>query len=283
MLFLAQDQGLLQPDLVRLVETPSASASLRALANRTVDGAGLTLDEVLTARSRGLPLVVVVVVDVSMGADQVLLRPDPGNPYKSLRGLTIGFEPGATAAVMLQACLARQRLGMSEVRTLALAVDQHVEAYLQRKVDAVVSYEPFSGRLRDLGALPIFTSAEIPGRIVDTLAVRAEVLESHARQLRHLVAGHFAGLAFWQRESAGAAPVLAARLQLQPSQVVSTLAGIRLPDLSANRHWLLPDVQDAAAPRLAGVANDLMKVMVDAHLLPGLLELGDLMDGRFLP
>lgn len=54
-LFLARQHGWLDPTWVRLVETPTAYASLHLLRVRMVEAASLTLDEVLRARALGLP------------------------------------------------------------------------------------------------------------------------------------------------------------------------------------------------------------------------------------
>lgn len=67
LMFLAKEQGWLDPERVELVSTPFASSSLEALISGQVDAAALTLDEVLSARDRGLPLTVVLVFNVSAG------------------------------------------------------------------------------------------------------------------------------------------------------------------------------------------------------------------------
>jgi NitT/TauT family transport system substrate-binding protein len=281
MLFLARRRGYMQDQPLRLIETPSASASLRALANRTVEGAALTLDEVLTGRARGLPLVVVAVVDVSMGADVVLVRPGKAGPLKSLEGRTVGVEPSATGAVMLAAYLESQRLLFSQIHVMELAVDQHVNAYRNGLVDALVTYEPACTLLKGLGAQEVFSSAAIPGRIVDTLAMRKEVLQTQPDAVRQLVGSHFRALHDWRADPQTVAPLLAVRLQLPPDQVAGTFSHIDLPDVPANQAWL--GAPPISPPRLMPVAGELQQVMLRAALLPRLMDLSDLADARFLP
>lgn len=73
-LFLARREGWLDPQKVHLAEVPSNTSSMHALAAGIVQGAALTLDEVLRARAGGLPLSIVLVFDVSAGADMLLAR-----------------------------------------------------------------------------------------------------------------------------------------------------------------------------------------------------------------
>jgi NitT/TauT family transport system substrate-binding protein len=58
------------------LELLSNSDSLQALAAGTVDGAGLTLDEAIGARAAGLDMKIVLVFDISTGADVLLARPE---------------------------------------------------------------------------------------------------------------------------------------------------------------------------------------------------------------
>ncbi len=74
-LYLARELGYFDPRTVRLVEMGSSTEVLHELRNGTIDGAALTLDEALSAVAEGLPLVVVLVMDISAGADALVARP----------------------------------------------------------------------------------------------------------------------------------------------------------------------------------------------------------------
>jgi NitT/TauT family transport system substrate-binding protein len=279
LLYLARDQGYL-PAAVQLVETPSSSASLRSLANGTLDGAALTLDEVITARSRGLNLKVVTVVDVSLGADVVLAREGITQPQQ-LRGRRVGVEPSATAAVMLDAFLRVNGMDLTELKLVELTVDEHVAAYRSRRVDAVVTYAPASNLLRRDGAVQLFSSAQVPGRIVDVLAVKADRLDACAQGLRTLVDGHFKALAGWRADPAPALASMAPSLHIEPAELAAVLTELELPDLAANHRWLAAD-----GGRLNESALMLAKVMRAAGLLPERADgpdLSHLVDDHFLP
>ena len=75
-LFMAEREGWLDKTRVRLIESHTAADSIAALKSGAVDGAGLTLDEVLRARAEGVPISVIFVCDISAGADVVLARPE---------------------------------------------------------------------------------------------------------------------------------------------------------------------------------------------------------------
>lgn len=59
-LSLAAREGWLDSNLVKLRPTGSATESLRLLEQDQVEGAAITLDEVLLGRAQGIPLTVVM-------------------------------------------------------------------------------------------------------------------------------------------------------------------------------------------------------------------------------
>jgi NitT/TauT family transport system substrate-binding protein len=260
-MFLVEELGLMPPGRLRMVEMPTASASLRALAAGTLDGAGLTLDEVLSARARGLMLRAVAVLDVSNGADVLLGRPGL-DTLAALRGQRVGVEQTATGALMLDAALGQAGLRPSDVRQVPLAFTEHAQALRGHQVDAVVTFEPVRSQLLAEGARLLFSSTEVPGLIVDVLAVRPDLQAGQAATLRALVAGSLQASAALQRDPAALATRLAPRLRLSPAAVREAFGQLELPDLAANRRWLA-----GPAPALQASAARLMTVMQRAALL----------------
>lgn len=277
LIFLARALGLLAERDARLIETPSASANLRALGVNMLEGAALTLDEVLGAREQGMALSVVCVLDVSHGADALLAQAGIDGAPGALRGRTVGVEQTATGAVMLDAALRAGGLSPADVKIVHMPIDEHERSFRAGRVDAIVTYEPVKSRLQASGARVLFDSTRIPGRIMDVLALRQSVLDPQAEQVRRLVQAHFAGRAAWLAEPARHAEQLARRLQLQPAQVGDAFAGLQLPDRRAN----LEVFADAAA-RLREQASSLGAVMMTAGLLQRPPALDGLFDGRFL-
>jgi NitT/TauT family transport system substrate-binding protein len=277
LLHLAQALGHLPPDQVRLIETTSASASLRALSSGSMEGACLTLDEVLTARASGVDVVIVAVLDVSLGADAVVARAGLRS-RADLRGQRIGVEHSAVGAVMLDALLAASGLSLSDVQPRYVTIDQHEKALLTGEVDALVTYEPVKSRLLQAGAHELFSSAQVPGRIVDTLAIRRDVLRDHTDAVRALVHGHLVALQAWQTEPRRHAAFLAERLGLAPERVASAYAELDLPNAARNHEWMT----GAPAP-LETSARQLAAVMVRAGLLETAPAMGGLLSAAYLP
>lgn len=233
----AADSGQLSPQQIRLLRISSTTLVMRALSANMLDGACLTLDEVITALSEGIPLKVVAVLDVSRGADVVLGRGSVTS-LSRLAGKRIGVESSAVGAVMLDALLQKAGLQRDAVTVVPLLLDEHEAAFDRGDIDVLVTMEPQASRLRARGARQLFSSADIPGRIVDVLAVREQVL-AHSRQaVRALVDAHFAMLSRYRTQPQAARDYLAAQLGVPHAELSAIFNGMHLPDRSENQRWL---------------------------------------------
>jgi ABC-type nitrate/sulfonate/bicarbonate transport system substrate-binding protein len=164
-LHLAAKLGYFAPLPVTVHEMPSSSASLHAFRNRTVDAAALTLDETLLLAQDGIDLRIILILDVSNGADVLMARPEITQPA-DLRGRRIGVENTALGAYVLSRALEQAGLLPTEVQVVSLTVDRHEEAYLTGEVDAVVTFEPVRTKLLDRGARILFDSRRLPDEIL---------------------------------------------------------------------------------------------------------------------
>jgi len=279
LMYLAKELGWLDPQEVRLAPTTSATESIDALIAGNVDAAALTLDEVLSVRAQGIPLAVVMVFNVSAGADVVLVRPDAAQP-RGLKGLRVGYEQGAVGALMLQKALSHAGLGLEDIIAVDLPPSRHLAAWDSALVDAIVTYEPVASQLQAKGATVIFDSRQAPNLIVDVLAVRSDRLNwRHSDPLRTLLGAHFRALAHFQRNPQDAAYRMAPRLSLGANEVSAAFGGLVLPGLE-NNHRLL----GGETPLLLQSVAELSSLMRSRKLLPpGDSHLDHLIDDRFLP
>ncbi|MXR37093.1 ABC transporter substrate-binding protein [Craterilacuibacter sinensis] len=278
MLFVARHEGLLPADQINLIEVPSASDSLQLLAAGITDAATLTLDEVLRARATGLDLVVVMVFNISAGADVLLAREDIPHLHE-LKGLRIGVESSATGAVMLAGILQAAKLKTEDVDIIPLPVNDHENAWHKGQVDALISYPPVSTKLQRQGGHIVFDSSELPDTIFDVLAVRREALAQHENALRLLLRAHFAVLERLNQAQESVLAIMALRMHEQADAIAAIFSALVLPGPSDNLRLLNgePSLLTLAAHRLS-------RLMQDAGLLPATAGLTErLSNPRFLP
>jgi NitT/TauT family transport system substrate-binding protein len=260
-LYLARDLKYYDDSTVRMVEYSAATEVLRAYRNGAIDGAALTLDEVLLLAQDGEEPRIVAVLDYSNGADVVLARP-PIRDLAGLRGHRIAVENTALGAYMLERALDEAKLQPSDVTIVPTTEDEHESAYLSKRVDAVVTFEPVRSRLLKAGAVNVFDSSRIPGEIIDVLVVRRAYAENHPEQVQRLVEGWYRAVLYTDKAVADAAQRMAKRERISPHEFLRSLTGIRLSHLADNRVLL-----DGTKPGIIIPAERLAQTMWEKRLL----------------
>lgn len=269
---LAEQEGWYAPDQVQLMKTATLGESAQALAEGRVDGAALTLDEVLTLRADGVPVEAVLIINVSAGGDALLTRPGLGI-LADLAGKRIAVEHSSLGAVMLHHVLQAAGLAPDDVIIEWMQFD-HVAAWEQLAPDAILTYEPALTRLEAQGLVRLFDSREIPMRILDVLVVRTGTLQRQGGAVRELIAGHFRALDLWQRNPLDTGYRLAHLLGVQVEDVKRIFGGLDLPDDLYNRQYLSPP-----AIELTRAAREIAGIMMEADLLQRMPPL----EGLFRP
>jgi len=149
-----------------------------------------------------------------------------------------------------------------------LESNEHPAAFKQGLVDGAVTFDPYRTQMLGEGAQTLFDSSQIPGEIVDLLAVRESVLEKNPLAVQALLAGWFKALEYLEREPKDAAARMAVREQITGEQFLRALKGLRTPSRTDNLKMLA-----GATPSLVVSGRQLMTLMVQSKLLRSTLEI----------
>lgn len=261
-LYLARDLGYYDGLPLRLVELASTTQALDALRVGRLDIAALTLDETLLLAQEQADLSIIWVMNISAGADAVLARPGIQH-LEQLPGLRIGVEQTALGAYMLQALLTHAKLKARQVEIVPLPADEHLPAWRNGEVDALVTFDPMRQTLLEEGAQLLFDSRSLPGEVVDVLVARDAALACCGPQITQLLQGQSHALAHLQNHRTQALVRMARRPGVAPASVATALEGLILPDAAAN-HLLLTSTNEDG---LQHTLQKLSTLMVQRGLL----------------
>jgi NitT/TauT family transport system substrate-binding protein len=267
-LYLARELGKLDPATVQLVEYPSASEVLRAYRNQAIDGMVISLDELFGLAVDGLQPRIILVVDVSNGADVVVGRRGM-KTMRDLKGKSVAVESSALGAFVLSRALAVNGMQASDVNVVHLESNEQPSAFEKDQVDGAVTFDPYRGQFLRAGAKVLFDSSQIPGEIVDLLAVRSSVLQKQPRAVDALLAGWFGAIDYMKRDPKDAARRMGIRQQTSGEQFLEALNGLHIPSREENLRML-----GGTKPELAVTGDRLLTLMLDAKLLTNTLDIG---------
>lgn len=275
-LYLAKEINAYKED-IRMIEYPSTSEVLRAFKNRTVEAAALTLDEVVLLAESEVPVEIVLVLDISEGADVIMARPELKN-IQGLIGARVAVESTAVGAYTLSRALEIHNIDISQIILVNVENSSHKDAYTNNTADAVVTYEPVRTQLLNEGAIEIFNSTEIPGEIVDVLVVHKDFIDSHADELSDISQGWFKALAQMKEQPTRSFTFIASRMKITPEEAKESFIGLSLPSLDKNKTML-----SNSPNSLAKTFNRLTQHMKDSGLIRSSTKTKAILNPQFLP
>ncbi|MDH5716276.1 MAG: ABC transporter substrate-binding protein [Spirochaetia bacterium] len=222
---------------VRMIDFSSASEVLRSFENGNLEIAALTLDEVIYLHSKGYKPKIILIMDISNGADVVLAKPYIKKP-SDLIGKKIGVEYTALGAYFFARFLQENNITPEKITLVPSEVDSHESIYLENKVDAVITFEPIKTKLLSKGAVNIFDSSNIPGEIIDVLVTREDIYENNKEEIQNVVNVWHTSLDYIKKDFSGATKFMNSRLKLSEDELKKTYKEIILADKKINEEIL---------------------------------------------
>ncbi len=244
-LYLAEQKDLASRYRIdlRVEQFSSLQDQRRAFSNGAVDVIATTVPEAIAIcqeSPRRCP-VLVLVLDESTGADRVIAiraiqRPD------QLLGRRIGLEASVLGQYLLLSSFGRRPVSLEQM-TLVYDGPQALVSGLQAgDLDAIVTYAPHDLPLReDPRFHELFSSAALPGQVVDVLAVDPQFARRHPDAVRALVRTWWAAHAEVRRNPGPSLALMAGRQRMTAGQFLLTEEGLRYPGPEQQRWLLAPD------------------------------------------
>lgn len=270
--FVARDLGYFSSHDIQLYHFQSASETIRGFRNGVFDVVALTLDEALLLIQDGIDAQIFLVADVSYGGDVIIAQPGIDS-VEGLKGSTVGVESNALGAYILARALEIHNVPFDDVQLDHMSVDASEQAFIDKEINAVVTFEPFRSRLIRKGGVEVFSSLEMPNEIVDVLVVRRGFAEQNEDLMKVLVRGWFQAVSFIRENPDKAAAMIDGYLGLNPGEVHAAFDGMRLLDKNANIIMLSGTYPQRLRHSTAK--------LVDVMLRHGLIERTMSLDGVF--
>jgi NitT/TauT family transport system substrate-binding protein len=218
----------------------------------------------------------VTIQDISNGGDAIVAKPEI-KKLQDLKGRRVGVESTALGAFELSRALEQVGMTPKDVKIVSLLVSQDEQAFKQGSIDAIVTYEPTVSKLRAMGANLLFDSSQIPGEVLDILAMRESVVTKQPATAQALTTGWFRALDYLQKHPSDAARRMASHEGVTPLQFLKSLNSIRIPDVESNQKIL--GKTDAASIE---AVSRLAKFMGKKNLLKKSVDPTSVFDARLV-
>lgn len=275
--YLAQEQGYFAGANLRLAGYGSDSEVIKAFREHAVQVAAMPLGAALLLR-RDIPdLKIVLLLDVSNGADALLAQPGI-TTMQQLQGRSVGVDKSGQGAYFLSMALQSAGMQAGQVNSIALSGNEQEAAFRAHKVDAVVAAGAGRSRLLESGAKVLFDSSSVPGKIYDVLVVRDDEIGKYHGELMGLVRGWQRALEFIAAQPDQSTQSMATREKVTPAQFGKAMQGIELLGVQRNRDLMLGDT-----PAVGAAVDALQRFLLGQGLINMGADTSALLDTTLLP
>lgn len=225
-LYLAERQKLFKEQgvQVQVVQFSSLNDTRRAFERGQIEGFGATLVELLMSRQNSpRQAQVVYVPDYSNGGDLIIASRNIAS-VAALQGQKVAVEPGTLNTYVLSRALEKHNLRIDQVQLVALPQPEMLHALQTGQVQAVVTYPPFSVEMLKSDSLhALFNTREIPGEVLDILALDKQVIAERGDDVRAMLRAFEAAVAYAQANPEQAYAIMAEREGLPPEDFRSAV------------------------------------------------------------
>jgi NitT/TauT family transport system substrate-binding protein len=199
---------------IKIVQVNDYVESINQYTAGKLDGVTLAnMDALTIPAAGGKDTSAVIVGDYSNGNDGVLLK--GANTLGALKGRTVNLVELSVSHYLLARALETGGMAMTDVKTVNTADADIVGAFASADVTAAVAWNPQLSVMRaQPGASQVFSSADIPGEILDLLVVDTATLKANPDLGKALAGIWFDTVALMMRQDAEGKAARAAMAKL---------------------------------------------------------------------
>jgi NitT/TauT family transport system substrate-binding protein len=201
----------------------------RATAVRAgkLDGFTTTVDTIVNAMGKGIPLVTVLATDTSDGADGVVSTKDVAE-VADLRGKQVAVQSGTTTQFLLATVLEEAGLSLDDIEQQNLSPSDAGAAFAAGKVPVAATWEPWLTKAAQQGGKVLASSKDLPGVITDAVALDPDYVEEQPDAAQALAEGWSRSVEFLRENPEEGRRIMAKGLDIDVDELSSQLKTIKL-------------------------------------------------------
>ena len=184
--YIAQQKGFFKEEGVdvEFVIMEDTAIKMGALFANQIDIVASTSDEFPSYLKPGKSVRYFLAVDYSNGGDGIVASKDI-KTVADLKGKKVAFEQGTISQFFLNVVLKKAGLTQADIEAVNMTATDSGTAFVAGQVDAAVTWEPaLSMGVNSPDGNLLASSKELPGVIVDVMAVTGETAKAHEAELK---------------------------------------------------------------------------------------------------
>ncbi len=228
-LYLAQEKGFFKEEGLELVFVDEQLDSARrdAFKQGMLDCEAGTIDLLVSKRAEDTPIVAVLEIDHSVGSDGIVATEDI-KTVEDLIGKKVAFTRDDVGETFISYLFYKKGMSLDDITIVHRKPDDAWLAFLEGKVDAAVTWEPWlsKAKQRDGGHILISTR-QVPEIIIDTLNIREDIVKNNPELVKGLMRGWFKAVTYCKEHPVEASEIIAKHYDVTPEEYREQITGLR--------------------------------------------------------
>lgn len=164
---------------IKLVQVNDYIESVNQYTSGGFDGCTMTnMDALTIPASGGVESTAVIVGDYSNGNDGILIK--GGNSVQDLKGQPVNLVQLSVSEYLLARALEKSGMTEKDIQLVNTDDADLISAFSSSSVKSIVTWNPLLAQAKQQpGSKEIFSSAQIPGEILDMTVVNTKTLKAH--------------------------------------------------------------------------------------------------------
>ncbi|MEO6340355.1 MAG: putative urea ABC transporter substrate-binding protein [Caulobacteraceae bacterium] len=186
---------------IKIVQINDYAESLNQFTAGKLDAVTSTnMDALTVPAAGGKDTTMLMVGDYSNGNDGIILK--NGATLAAIKGRTVNLVENSVSHYLLARGLEKAGLKFTDIKTMNTSDADIVAAFGAAGTQAVVTWNPQLSEIKkQAGAKEVFDSSQIPGEILDSLAISTETLKANPNLGKALVGIWYETLALMKQDT----------------------------------------------------------------------------------
>jgi NitT/TauT family transport system substrate-binding protein len=223
----------------------------------------------------GIDFKIVLMEDFSLEADAIVSCNEEIQSVEDIanvEGAKVAFEEFSVSDVLFRYAIGEAGIDFEQVEYTPIPAADAGTAAVAGRVDVAVTYEPYLQAAVEEGdnCEVIYTAAERPGLISDTLAINTEFAEENPEAVAGILRAWGDAIDFYNKNTKEAQAIIAENVGEKPEALGPSFKGVDL--------FRLEDSQDYLETEFEALWNDIGQIMVDQGQIKEIPDVNEYLD-----
>lgn len=228
--YLAEEKGFFKDNGVDVTvrDFASTTESTNAIVGGQIDFCTFASSETIAPFAQGADFKIVLESDKSNGCEGLVAKSDIKS-VKDLKGKTVATQLYSVDHMFLLTLLDENGMSEDDISIVDMSIQESGNAFVAGQCDAACIWDPYFSQSKAAGGTELFSSADNPDLITDSLAATASICKDNPDAVKGVIKGFFEAVEYWKENPDEANEFMGEKLGVSADEFAEQMNGLIIP------------------------------------------------------